>query len=165
LSSELSSLLSSIPFVNVALVNIQYRGKVLDHQGFGFLVPSSQPDPILGCIYDSCTFPQGDRTLLTVMMGGAWYNQVVGDKSEQEVERMAVENVSRILNISSDPVRTSTSLLPQCIAQYTVGHLSRLARARSLIKSHGLNLDLVGSSYDGPGINDTIMSAKRSVIP
>merc|ERR1712012_462283 len=112
---ELSSLLSLIPFVNVALVNIQYRGKVLDHQGFGFLVPSSQPDPILGCIYDSCTFPQGNRTIFTVMMGGAWYNTVVGDRSELEVERMAVETVSRILNISSDPVKCSTSVLPSTL--------------------------------------------------
>ena len=62
-------------------------------------------DPIPGCIYDSFTFPQGNRTLLTVMMGGAWYDQLIGDKSEVEVERMAVENVSRILNISSDPVK------------------------------------------------------------
>ena len=58
LSPELSSLLSQVPFVDVAVVNIQFRGKVLDHQGFGFLVPSSQPEPILGCIYDTCTFPQ-----------------------------------------------------------------------------------------------------------
>ena len=84
LSPEVSSLLSSIPFVNVAVVNIQYKGKVLDHQGFGFLVPSSQPDPILGCIYDSCTFPQGDRTLFTVMMGGAWYKDVVGQSCNED---------------------------------------------------------------------------------
>ena len=58
LSPELSSLLSQVPFVDVAVVNIQFKGKVLDHQGFGFLVPSSQPEPILGCIYDTCTFPQ-----------------------------------------------------------------------------------------------------------
>ena len=56
-------------------------------------MPSSQPDPILGCIYDSCTFPQGNRTLLTVMMGGAWYDQVVGDRSQEEVGSLAVEQV------------------------------------------------------------------------
>ena len=55
-----------------------------------------------------------------------------GDRSELEVERMAVETVSRILNISMDPVKCSTSLLPQCIAQYNVGHLSRLTQARSV---------------------------------
>ena len=93
LEPELSHHLAEIPFVNVGVVNIEFRGRVLDHQGFGFLVPSSQPDPILGCIYDSCTFPQGNRTLLTVMMGGAWYDQVVGEKTQEEVGNLAVEQV------------------------------------------------------------------------
>jgi hypothetical protein len=31
---------------------------VIDNEAFGFLVPSSQPEPILGCIYDTSTFRQ-----------------------------------------------------------------------------------------------------------
>ena len=127
-------------------------------------MPSSQPEPLLGCIYDSCTFPQGNRTLLTVMTGGAWYESMVGNMTEQEVEREMVEQVTRILNISAQPVRTHSSLLPQCIAQYTVGHSARLRAAREEIERRGLALALAGSSYDGVGINDTIMSAKHAVI-
>jgi len=164
ISGELSSLLASIPFVDVALVNIEFKGKVLDHEGFGFLVPSNQPEQLLGCIYDTCTFPQGNRTVLTCMIGGAWYREMVGSKSAAEVQKMAVEEVSRILNITAAPVRCDTSLLPQCIAQYTVGHRSRVEKARGVISKSKLPLAIVGSSYDGPGINDTIMSAKHSVI-
>jgi len=164
ISGELSSLLASIPFVDVAVVNIEYKGKVLDHQGFGFLVPSNQPEPILGCIYDSCTFPQGNRTIFTVMIGGAWYNQMVGSKSPIDVQNMAITEISRILNISATPVRCDASFLPQCIAQYTVGHRGRVDQARKVIAEHGLTLAIAGSSYDGPGINDTIVSAKNAVI-
>eukprot|EP00090_Calanus_glacialis_P005667 TRINITY_DN14382_c0_g1_i1.p1 TRINITY_DN14382_c0_g1~~TRINITY_DN14382_c0_g1_i1.p1 ORF type:complete len:468 (+),score=114.37 TRINITY_DN14382_c0_g1_i1:50-1453(+) len=164
ISSELGSLLASIPFVDVALVNIEYKGKVLDHQGFGFLVPSNQPEQLLGCIYDSCTFPQGNRTVLTVMIGGAWYREMVGSKTADEVQIMAVEEISRILNIKASPVRCDTSILPQCIAQYTVGHRDRVEKARAVISKSDLPLALAGSSYDGPGINDTIVSAKNSVI-
>lgn len=165
LSPDLSALLAQTPFVNVAVVNMDFKGRgVLDHEGFGFLVPSSQPQPLLGCIYDTCTFPQGNRTLLTVMTGGAWYQDMVGDRSAQEVEVEMVEEVRRILKISSLPVRSHSSLLPQCIAQYTVGHTARLGKARQIIKDRGLQLALAGSSYDGVGINDTIMSAKHSVI-
>jgi len=163
-SPQLSSLLAQTPFVDVAVVNMEFRGKVLDHQGFGFLVPQSQPQPLLGCIYDSCTFPQGNRTLLTVMTGGAWYQTMVGDRPAQQVEQEMVEEVRRILNISARPVRTHTSLLPQCIAQYTVGHTGRLRKAREEIQRSRLALKLAGSSYDGVGINDTIMSAKHAVI-
>ena len=31
-------------------------------QGFGHLLPSFEDGPMLGVIYDSCTFPQHDRT-------------------------------------------------------------------------------------------------------
>eukprot|EP00092_Neocalanus_flemingeri_P024801 GFUD01026891.1.p1 GENE.GFUD01026891.1~~GFUD01026891.1.p1 ORF type:complete len:468 (-),score=108.11 GFUD01026891.1:78-1481(-) len=164
ISGVLSSLLHSIPFVDVAVVNIEYKGKVLDHQGFGFLVPSNQPESILGCIYDSCTFPQGNRTVLTVMIGGAWYKEMVGSKSPAEVQNQAVKEISKILNISATPVRCDTSFLPQCIAQYTVGHRGRVEQARRVIAERQLPLALAGSSYDGPGINDTIVSARNAVI-
>ena len=98
------------------------------------------------------------------MMGGAWYDQVVGDKTQEEVGSLAVEQVSRILNISAAPVRVHSRLLPQCIAQYTVGHRARVQSARDIIRSRNIRLSLVGSSYDGPGINDTIMSSKKAVI-
>jgi len=161
-SVELSSLLARIPFVDVALANIEFKGKVLDQEGFGFLVPSSQPQQLLGCIFDSCTFPQGPRTVLTCMIGGAWYDQMVGSKTASQVEQDAVKEISSILNITESPVRCDTSLLPQCIAQYTVGHRARLAKARGIIAQSKLPLAIVGSSYDGPGINDTIMSAKTA---
>lgn len=161
---DLANLLASIPFVDVAVVNMEWRGaKHLTTPGFGFLVPSSQPEPLLGCIFDSCTFPQGDRTILTAMLGGAAYTKQLGDRTETEVGDLAVVEVSRILGLSGPPARVETNILPQCIAQYTVGHRARLAQARSIIQSHNLPLALAGSSYDGPGINDSILSSKTAV--
>ena len=71
---------------------------------------------------------------MTVMMGGAWYDQVVGNRSQEEVGRLAVEQVRRILGITEAPVRVHSRLLPQCIAQYTVGHLARVQSARDLLR-------------------------------
>jgi len=156
--------LSAIPFVDVGVVNLEFKGNVLDSNGFGFLVPSNQSDPILGCIFDTCTFRQGDRTILTVMMGGAWYEQLFKDSTEQELEAVALKTVCRILGISNQPVRTKTKILRKCIAQYTVGHLSRVEQARAIIQEEKLPMCLVGSSYDGVGINDTILSARRSTL-
>jgi len=45
--------------VNVAVVNVEYTGNVLNRDpAFGFLIPSSQKEPILGVIFDSSAFPQ-----------------------------------------------------------------------------------------------------------
>ena len=52
---------------------------LINEPAFGFLVPSSEENvPILGVIYDTCSFPQGDKTIFTVMMGGAWFDQLFG---------------------------------------------------------------------------------------
>jgi len=160
----ISSTLSSIPFVSVAVVQLIYDTSVLDMEAFGFLVPSNQPEPILGCIFDTCTFPQGDKTVLTVMMGGAWYGSVVGGKSREEVGAVATETVTGLLGIREAPRSVIVKIQEDCIAQYTVGHLARVRSARADIAREKWPLRLVGSSYDGVGINDSIMSAKNAAL-
>ncbi|XP_023334507.1 protoporphyrinogen oxidase [Eurytemora carolleeae] len=160
---ELHESLATIPYVDVAVVNLEFKGNILKNPGFGFLVPSNQPEPILGCIFDTCTFKQGDRTIFTVMMGGAWFNSLFKDKTQAEIECTALETVQRILKFQDKPTRSKTKILRNCIAQYTVGHLARVKTARDIINQGRLPLSIVGSSYDGVGINDTILSARRSV--
>ena len=79
-TKELRTLLDSIPYVDVAVINFMFQGKhLIKEPAFGFLVPSSEKNvPILGVIYDTCSFPQGDTTIFTVMMGGAWFNKLFG---------------------------------------------------------------------------------------
>ena len=79
-TKELRTLLDSIPYVDVAVINFMFQGNhLIKEPAFGFLVPSSEKNvPILGVIYDTCSFPQGDTTIFTVMMGGAWFNQLFG---------------------------------------------------------------------------------------
>jgi len=164
INGELSSTLGSIPFVDVGVVNLMYKGNILKNEAFGFLVPSNQPDPILGCIFDTCSFRQGNRTILTLMMGGAWFKQLFQHKSKEEMVDIGMNSVSKILGITQTPMDIKAKVLRQCIAQYTVGHLERVAKARQIINQEKLPLSLVGSSYDGVGINDTILSARRSVL-
>ena len=57
---EIASHLSRIPFVSVAVVNVEFRGNdVAPAEAFGFLVPSSssRATPLLGTVFDSCAFP------------------------------------------------------------------------------------------------------------
>ena len=56
---SLQNLLNSICFVDVGVVNLEYEGEVLSHQGFGYLTPSSDmSSKVLGVIFDTCAFPQ-----------------------------------------------------------------------------------------------------------
>lgn len=161
---QLSNLLQSIPFVNVAVVTVEFDTKVIDLEAFGFLVPSSEPVPILGAIFDTCSFPQGSKSIFTVMMGGKWFEQLFGfDPDLQSMKIIAVTELKKILKISNDPSRVEIKIQRYCIPQYVVGHKDKVGQLRKVIKSEKLPLSLVGSSYDGVGINDVIMSAKQQV--
>lgn len=112
--SELASSLRSIEHVTVGLVNLEWAGKKLDVEAFGFLVPSSQKLPLLGVVYDTCSFPQGDRTILTCMMGGKWFNSLFGQQVSQEtLLDVALKQVQSVLDISDQPVRSQVHILRQ----------------------------------------------------
>lgn len=160
----LSKILNQIKSVNVAVVNLAYRGKHLKHNAFGFLVPPKEKVPILGVIFDSCIFEYEDYTVVTVMMGGHWYDEYFGPlATEETMLDTAQKEVAKILEITVKPEKTHASILRNCIPQYTVGHSERVEKVISYIKDQELPLSVVGSSYFGVGINDVIYSAKKGV--
>ena len=85
--SEISSALSKIPFVSVAVVN--------------------KSTPLLEAVFDSCAFPSSNgNTIFTVMMGGRWFSATLGDDpSVARVEELAVEHLQRIIRHDKAPVR------------------------------------------------------------
>ena len=152
--------LLEIPFVDVAIATVEFSSlNIPNLDSFGFLVPSKEPEPILGVIFDSCPFPQTHQ-VFTVMMGGQWFDQIFGENpSIQDVEKLAVERLKSILSIKQDPVCVNGRILRRCIPQYTLNRDKRVAEIRRNLNG----IYLVGSSYDGVGINDVILSAKNQV--
>ena len=64
---KLKDYLNQIKSVTVAVVNVEFKGKLLPLDGFGFLVPSCESLETLGVIFDSCVFDEErDCTKLTV---------------------------------------------------------------------------------------------------
>lgn len=74
-------------------------------------------------VHSSCfVFLQEGRTVLTVMMGGAWYSDLFGSSpSPEHLGNIAVEQVKRALGIKMAPVHRHVSVLENCIPQYLVG--------------------------------------------
>uniref|UniRef100_A0A1B6ID66 Protoporphyrinogen oxidase n=1 Tax=Homalodisca liturata TaxID=320908 RepID=A0A1B6ID66_9HEMI len=160
----LSKELLEIKHVTVAVVNIAYRGNHLKQNAFGFLAPPKEKLPVLGVIFDSCNFDYKEWTVLTVMMGGHWYEEYFGQSAtEDTILETALREVATILDIKQQPDFTHVSILKNCIPQYTLGHHDRVKRVMSYIKDHELPLSLIGASYHGVGINDVIFSAKNVV--
>ncbi|KAK4005224.1 protoporphyrinogen oxidase [Daphnia magna] len=160
----LAKLLKSIDSVTVGLVNLEWTGQRLDHDAFGFLVPSSQNSPLLGVVYDTCSFPQGDRTILTAMMGGKWFKSLFGDHvNEEALLKIALGQLQSVLGISDPPARAQVHILRQCIPQYIVGHCDRVEKIRRYVDDNRLGLVLIGASFDGVSVNDCIHNATKAV--
>ncbi|XP_075223503.1 protoporphyrinogen oxidase [Lycorma delicatula] len=157
--------LASINFVTVGVVNLVFNGNVLKLDGFGFLVPPSQELPILGVIFDSCCYSlNNDKTTLTVMMGGKWFNKYFGSNPKEEfLLTTAISQVKGILDINQKPEAHNVVILRDCIPQYVIGHYKRIDRIFNYIKDNRLPLSLSGSSYHGVGLNDVILSSRKAV--
>lgn len=162
---KLAQLLDEIIYVDVATVNIQYdKPNLLEQPGFGFLVPPCVNRPILGVIFDSDCFDIKDHTLLTVMMGGHWFQEKFGaNPSEEHLLDVALNEIKSILKIHEVPNKTKVNILRKCIPQYVVGHRQLVHDIRAYIKDRKLPLHLCGAAYDGVGVNDVIYSSKMAV--
>lgn len=102
--------------------------------------------------------------VLTVMMGGAWFDKYFdANASEEHFLSIAVSQIKDILHVEKDPVEHNVAVLKDCIPQYIVGHNQRLQRIENYISAHKIPLALCGSSYQGVGLNDVILSAKQAV--
>ncbi|KAH8358544.1 hypothetical protein KR093_000833 [Drosophila rubida] len=164
---SLAAQLLSIPYVDVVVVNMQYDSdQLLQHDGFGLLVPPVENLPVLGIIFDSCCFDMAGNTVITVMMGGRWFDKWFSQQpavSQKELRDIAQQQVRKILRIKEEPKFSRVHMLHKCIPQYTVGHKRRVEGIRDYIRSYKLPLSLCGAAYDGVGINDVILSARRQV--
>uniref|UniRef100_A0A3P8NSE3 Protoporphyrinogen oxidase n=1 Tax=Astatotilapia calliptera TaxID=8154 RepID=A0A3P8NSE3_ASTCA len=129
----LTQQLQDISSVTVAVVNLEYDGSILPVMGFGHLVPSSEDRGLLGVVYDSVPFPQhnrpdGQTTRLTVMMGGAWFEEEFGVPEAATAERLlsrATEAVRCHLGVTAAPSWSRVILHRDCIPQYYEGHFQR----------------------------------------
>ncbi|XP_013187400.1 protoporphyrinogen oxidase [Amyelois transitella] len=162
---DLAQELNEIPFVTVGIVNLYFSSETpLVTPAFGFLVPPIENSPILGVVFDSFCIPDQNGTVLTVMLGGKWFEEKFGENvTEEKLFNVAMQEIGTILNIKEKPTVYHVNILHKCIPQYVIGHYERVGKIRDYIQKNNLPISLVGSSYDGVGINDVIYSAKKQV--
>ena len=101
---KLKNLLGKIESVDMAVINFYFKSNILPVKGFGYLVPTNQKSPIIGCIFDSVfNKPEQKNTVLTVMMGGHWYNEYIGNKNNEQIYELALNELKKHLNFQINP--------------------------------------------------------------
>jgi len=167
--STLTQLLTAIPMVSIATVNLSYDDPNVmgPYKGFGVLASPLEKLSLLGIIFNNYIYGHSDHVDLTVMMGGYGFKEhfVNNSKciSEEKLTHIAIDHVKRVLNIQSKPDSCKTRILHDCIPQYTVGHYDRVSKIQEYITGKRLPLTLVGSSYAGISINDVIYASMTAM--
>jgi len=151
--------------VSVHVVNLYYSTEnLVPVDGFGYLVPSSEPNPecLLGVIFDSAIFPGG--TKLTIMMGGYHYDSIDQIPDEDQVTKISLAIIKKHLGIKLKPEIINISYHKDCIPQYNVGHWKKIKEAHdNILEKYDGKLSVIGNSVTGVGINDCIRGARKTV--
>ncbi|KAG1686934.1 Protoporphyrinogen oxidase [Nymphon striatum] len=171
---DLASVLDRIKFVNVAVINFEFTGSVLPIKTFGYLIPSSDPSKVLGVVFDSCNFSKHDghdendtdRTRLTCMLGGHWFNEYFGDVEtvdENILLETSLHELKTRLNITEKPVSYHITVQKNCIPQYKVGHHEIVDCLKTMLQEKKLPLSISGSSFEGVSVNDVIYNSRTNI--
>lgn len=162
-SRELAGVLDEIRYAPVAVVHLGYRREDLAHpmDGFGFLVAPGEDLRVLGCVFESVLYsgraPAG-HLLVRCILGGARDPGALELDDAAMIER-SHQDLDRVLGVRGAPVHRNVVRWPRAIAQYTVGHQARVARAEEL--ADPLGIVLAGSGYHGVSVNACAGGAGR----
>lgn len=154
--SNIKQKLASIPTKGIHVVNLGFASQVLPMKGFGYLVPSSQHQPVLGTVFDSSIFPQHNHlkneTRLTMMI-----KEDVIDAAQAAL--FALKNQLRIFKW---PDFIQVNRFENAIPQFPIGYTQNMASIRSLIQTELPRLMLIGNYLTSPSVNACIQVAQKA---
>ena len=156
---KLSTLLKSIHYAPIAVLNMKLPKSAIDFDGFGFLVPSSENSVVLGMVANSNTFTEhatDDYVVNTVMMGGSRYS--IEELSRLNLKQEAGQFLKHVFNKELDIEFQEIILIDKSIPQYDVGHLDVVMQIEELSPN---NLTLLGSYMYGVSLIDIVIKSKE----
>ncbi len=164
LAPESAAALDAIPYAAVSVLALGFRRDQVAHRldGFGFLVPSVEQRPLLGCLFDSSVYeeraPEG-HVLLRVMVGGARRPELALAHEDKLVASVRAE-LDPLLGLQGAPALSHLVRWERAIPQYTLGHAERVAAVQAGLPP---GLTVAGNVLNGVGVNDCARDAHRVV--
>lgn len=167
LDPGLAAQLEAIRYVSTASVSLGYRRAEIERwaplDGYGFLVPSAERQPITACTWSSVKFagraPE-DMVLLRAFLGGDGKEDIVGRSDDQLIQAVRVAYAG-IMGFRADPVCARVFRWLRGNPQYDVGHLDRVERIEQAAAAVP-GLYLTGSAYRGVSVPDCIRQARET---
>jgi len=133
--------------------------------GFGFLVPRSEHRRMLACTFVHNKFPHrapADKGIVRSFLGGS-KDETVLSLSDQEIESIVRAELKAILGLDAEPRFIRIYRWRGAMAQYTTGHLDRVARIEAAVKSRP-SLEIAGNAFRGIGVPDCIRTGQEAAL-
>jgi len=161
----LADLLRRIQYVSTASVSMGFRKEDVRRplDGFGFVVPRREGQPILAATWSSTKFPNSapaGYVLIRAFLGGAHQEHRV-DQDDAAILADVRASLQSLLGITAKPVVHRIFRWYKAHPQYHVGHLSLVAEIKKSAALHP-GFYLTGSPYHGVGIPDCIHQAEQT---
>lgn len=131
--------------------------------GFGFLVPKPERRTMVACTFTGAKFPYrapDDKVVMRCFLGGAGQEAVLDTPDESLLETVC-EDLRGLLGWKPRPAFYRVSRWRRAMAQYTLGHRSRVDQIRIAVRDLP-GVHLAGNAYDGIGIPDCIRTGRQA---
>ena len=154
----------AIPFAPVDVVCHGHSIADVAHplDGFGVLIPRIEGLRMLGCLWCDGIFPEqapSGQHLLRSMVGGA-HDPTAIKLNIADLEHIVHLEHRKLLGVNRAPNFRRVFRHAKGIAQYTLGHLDRVAATERLEQSQR-RIFFTGASYRGVSVNGCVKDAFR----
>jgi protoporphyrinogen/coproporphyrinogen III oxidase len=158
---------NNMPATSVATVALAFPEAAIqqDIDGTGFVVSRNSDYTITACTWTHKkwlhTAPKG-KALLRCYVGRAGDEAIV-EQADDEIVRVVMDDLNKIMNITSQPEFSIVTRWKQAMPQYVVGHKERFEAIKEKMSEQLPGVFLAGSSYEGLGLPDCIDQGEEAV--
>ncbi len=155
--------LAAIPYSSAILVMQVYDRATLGHplEGFGFLVPRGERKTVAAATFVDTKWPdRNPKNLAAIRVFIVGQRAVeLAEASEQEILGLVREDLRSFMGLTAEPLFHTFYRWPHSMPQYVVGHGQRVRNIFGHLTNYP-GLFLVGNSYDGVGVPDSLRHAR-----
>lgn len=168
-NTELASDLQAVVYTSSVTATLGYSMEQLKgvKEGFGFLVPKTEGTRMLACTFTHKKFPKRapeGKGLVRCFLGGA-KDETVLSLTDEQVRNVCIEELTKILKVPTlaNPNFIRVYRWRNAMAQYTPGHLDRVARIEKNVKAT-TGLAIAGNAFKGIGVPDCVRAGQDAAL-